>query len=56
MIGCGGRNDAKFRPHYAMPDTFLYKGKEIPNMELNFAPSGHWALRDKTAQRRLALR
>ena len=27
-----------------------------PNMELNLAPFGRWALRDKAAQRRLALR
>jgi len=27
-----------------------------PNMALNLAPSGRWTLRDKAAQRRLALR
>jgi hypothetical protein len=28
----------------------------LPNMALNLAPLGRWTLRDKTAQRRLALR
>ncbi|AEG01358.1 hypothetical protein Metme_2979 [Methylomonas methanica MC09] len=29
---------------------------QSPNMALNLAPSGRWTLRDKAAQRRLALR
>jgi hypothetical protein len=29
---------------------------EMPNPALNFAPFGRWTLRDKVAQRRLALR
>jgi hypothetical protein len=28
----------------------------LPNMALNLAPFGRWTLRDKAAQRRLALR
>jgi hypothetical protein len=28
----------------------------VPNMTLNLAPFGRWALRDKAAQRLLALR
>jgi len=28
----------------------------VPNMALNLAPFGRWTLRDKAAQRRLALR
>ena len=30
--------------------------KRSPNMALNLAPFGRWTLRDKAAQRRLALR
>jgi hypothetical protein len=30
--------------------------KEAPNITLNLAPFGRWTLRDKAAQRRLALR
>ena len=30
--------------------------KVMPNMALNLAPFGRWTLRDKAAQRRLALR
>jgi hypothetical protein len=29
---------------------------QTPNMALNLAPFGRWTLRDKAAQRRLALR
>jgi hypothetical protein len=29
--------------------------KMLPNMALNLAPFGRWTLRDKAAQRRLAL-
>ncbi|MOA01329.1 hypothetical protein D3C78_1207330 [compost metagenome] len=29
---------------------------ELPNMALNPAPFGRWTLRDKAAQRRLAIR
>lgn len=30
--------------------------RPAPNMALNLAPFGRWTLRDKAAQRRLALR
>ena len=31
-------------------------GRFAPNLALNLAPFGRWTLRDKAAQRRLALR
>jgi len=34
----------------------MLQAKERPNMALNLAPFGRWTLRDKAAQRRLALR
>lgn len=36
--------------------AFGIGGVLMPNMALNLAPLGRWTLRDKPAQRRLALR
>ena len=44
--------------HLGMAQTVLPRGKgcAVPNPALNLAPFGRWTLRDKAAQRRLALR
>ena len=40
----------------ARHDNCKFHKLKSPNMALNLAPFGRWTLRDKAAQRRLALR
>jgi hypothetical protein len=42
--------------HFRLQLLCLALNTPMPNMALNLAPFGRWTLRDKTAQRRLALR